>query len=104
MVIVSPNWQLAGTPLSPSISTVFEDEGDCLPKITPGLFLGHSLTVGAGDFRTICYIPVVVFLNYGSEFIPHICFPQSILTFSSSSMGKILSRHPGHVEGLIDEP
>ena len=84
------------------LSTVFEDKGDCLPKITPGFFLGRALTVGAGDFGTICYIPVVVFLYDGSEFIPHIRLPQSLLSlalpFSRSSLGKILSGHSGHVE------
>ena len=67
------------------LSTVFEDEGDCLPKITPGFFLGHSLTVGAGNFRTICYVPVVVFLDDGSKFIPHIRLPQSILSLALQS-------------------
>lgn len=70
-------------------STVFKDESNRLRYIQPGIFLCSSLPIRAGDFRTICYVPVVVFLDYGSEFIPHSCFPRSILTFGSSPSGNL---------------
>ena len=61
-------------------STVFEDESNRLPKVTPGIFLRSSLPVGSRDFGTMCYVPVVVFLDDGSKFIQHLRSPQSILS------------------------
>ena len=76
------------------LSTIFDDEGDCLPKITPGFFLGHTLTVGTRNFRTICYVPVVVFLYDGSEFIPHIRLPQSILSLALPFKQQFVGENP----------
>ena len=58
-------------------STVFEDESNCLPKVTPSIFLCSSLAVGAWDFGTMRYVPVAILLNDGSEFTLHLRLPQS---------------------------
>lgn len=79
-------------------STVFEDESNRLPKVTPSIFLRSSLTVGAWNFRTMGYVPFAVFLDDGSKLIQQFRLPQSILSIQPQFEGKISSRHPGHVE------
>ena len=53
-------------------SSVFEDECDRLNETLSGGFLGHPLTVGAGNFRTVRYVPAILFFNHGGEVLLHI--------------------------------
>lgn len=58
-------------------SSVFEDKSNRLSKVTSSIFLCSSLAVGARNFRAVCNIPVVVFLDDSSKLIQHLRSPQS---------------------------